>query len=153
MFIGRPHKLTQVGDTIVEVLIAIAVISMVLAGAFVMTNNSLQGSRGAQERTNAVKLAESQIELIKGLSTSNSQALFGAGVPTKFCINSAVAVVADTNAACTMDSTGAATTAQPAYHISITRSGNTFTVQNTWTSIRGNTTNLVELEYRVYANQ
>jgi prepilin-type N-terminal cleavage/methylation domain-containing protein len=152
MRIARLRQLTQRGDTIVEVLIAIAIISMVLAGAFVMTNNSLQGSRGAQERTNAVKLVESQIELIKGLATTNSQAVFGAGVPASFCVNNAVAVVASTNAACTMNAAGAPTTAEPAYRISVTRSGNTFTVRNTWTTLRGNTTSNVQMSYRVYAN-
>jgi prepilin-type N-terminal cleavage/methylation domain-containing protein len=152
MLVGRMHRLTQKGDTIVEVLIAIAVISLVMAGAFVMTNSSLQGSRTAQERTNAVKLTESQVELIKSLSATDDQALFGAGVPAAYCITNAVTVVAASNAACTVDSTGSATTVQPAYHLSVSRSGNTFTVKNTWTSIRGNTTNNVEMKYRVYDN-
>ena len=53
------------GDTIVEVLLVIGIISLVLAGAFVATNRSLQTSRAAQERSEALKVAETQVEHIK----------------------------------------------------------------------------------------
>ncbi len=58
-------KLNNRGDTIVEVLIATAVVSMILAGAFVSTNTSSNNTRSAQERGEALKLAETQVELIK----------------------------------------------------------------------------------------
>ncbi len=144
--------LRERGDTIVEVLIAIGVISLVLAGAFVMTNRSLQGTRDAQERVNAVKLVESQVEQVKNLASTNPTAIFGAGVPASYCINSSGAVVVSTNAACKVGTNGVATASQPAFQLSITRSTNTFTVTNTWTSIRGNATNTVQMKYRAYDN-
>jgi prepilin-type N-terminal cleavage/methylation domain-containing protein len=150
MYIKRLLKLAQRGDTIVEVLVAIAVISLVMGGAFVMTNRSLQDSRSAQERVNATKLTESQIELLKNLVATNPTAVFGASVPASYCLTGASAVVASTNVACTVDVSGAATIGQPAFHLSISRSGNTFTFLNSWISFRGNVTNNVVMKYRVY---
>lgn len=141
---------SQKGDTIVEVLIAIAVMTSVLGGAFVMTNRSLQNTRTAQERVNAVKLAESQVELIKNVVATNPDAIFGAGVPAAYCINSAGTVLTSTNAACKVDGAGNATTTQPAFNLSITRSSNTFTVTNSWVSIRGGGNNSVQMKYRAY---
>ena len=61
------------GDTIVEVLFAMVVIGLSLAAAFGIANRSLQISRSSQERTEAQKIAESQIELIKlGLSSDTA---------------------------------------------------------------------------------
>jgi len=146
----RIRRLAERGDTIVEVLISIAVISLVMGGAFVMTNRSLQGTRDSQDRVNATKLTESQVELLKNIVATNSDAVFGSGAPASFCISGSATVVTSSNAACKVGVTGAATTGQPAFQLAITRSGNTFTVTNSWISTRGNTTNSVQLKYRVY---
>lgn len=55
----------QRGDTIVEVLLAMAVIGMVLGVAYGIANRSVAIGRSAQERSEALKFAESQLELIK----------------------------------------------------------------------------------------
>jgi prepilin-type N-terminal cleavage/methylation domain-containing protein len=150
MSIRRFIPTSERGDTLVEVLIAIAVITSVMGGAFVMTNRSLQGSRDAQERVNSTKLVESQIEQTKNLAATTPTAIFGTGVPSSFCINGAGAVVASTNAACLVDVTGAPSTAQPNFRLTATRSGNTFTFTSTWTSVRGNVSNNVVIKYRIY---
>lgn len=63
---GVPVKrLTQTGDTILEVLITIVVVSAFLGGAFVATNRSVQGNRHAQERGEAIKIAEGQLEILE----------------------------------------------------------------------------------------
>jgi prepilin-type N-terminal cleavage/methylation domain-containing protein len=140
MSIRRFIPTSERGDTLVEVLIAIAVITSVMGGAFVMTNRSLQGSRDAQERVNSTKLVESQIEQTKNLAATTPTAIFGTGVPSSFCIN----------AACLVDVTGAPSTAQPNFRLTATRSGNTFTFTSTWTSVRGNVSNNVVIKYRIY---
>lgn len=56
---------SQIGDTIVEVLLAMAVVSSVLGGAYVAANRSVNANRSAQERAEAVKLVESQLERLK----------------------------------------------------------------------------------------
>jgi prepilin-type N-terminal cleavage/methylation domain-containing protein len=149
MFIRR---LSQRGDTLVEVLIAIAIVSLILGGAFVTTNRNLQATREAQERGNAQKLVESQIEQIKNIVSSNPTSIFGAGAPASFCINAAGAVVASSNAACAVNSSGVATTAEPVFRLVATRAGNTFTVTNTWSKLTsgGGTTNTAQMKYRVY---
>lgn len=152
MLISRVRALAERGDTLVEVLIAIAVISLILGGAFVTTNRNLQATREAQERGNAQKLVESQIEQVKNVVIRDPDSIFGAGAPSIFCINSTSTVVASTNAACAVDSSGNATSAEPIYHLTVTRSTNTFTVTNTWSKITsgGGTTNTVQMKYRTY---
>jgi hypothetical protein len=101
---------------------------------------------------NAVKLAESQVELLKDVVATNPDSIFGAGTPASYCITSTGTVLSSTNASCKMDASGTATTAEPAYNLAITRSGNTFTVNTSWTSIRGGGNNSVQMKYRAYDN-
>lgn len=72
-------KLKQAGDTIVEVLIAIGVVSAIIGGAYASSNHSLRGSLQAQEHSVALKLAESQMESLDAYiksSSSNKTAIF-----------------------------------------------------------------------------
>ena len=75
-------KLKQRGDTIVEVLIATAVVSLVLTGAMAVSNNSLKQIRAAQERSEAQAYAQSTVELLDGY-TGQQQPL----QQTPFCLN------------------------------------------------------------------
>jgi hypothetical protein len=45
---------------------------------------------------------------------------------------------------------GTPTTNEPRFGLAITRAGNTFTIRSTWTNVRGNTQNNVEMKYRAY---
>ena len=58
-------RLSQTGDTIVEVLVAIAVAGAVLGGAYSLINANVKSNQLAQERSNAVKIAESQVERLR----------------------------------------------------------------------------------------
>lgn len=151
----RLLRFKERGDTIVEVLISIAVVSLVLGGAYVTTNRSLLATRSAEERGNAIKLAESQIEQIKGLAKSNPTLVFGSSTPMPFCIAKATAQpVLATNAACLVNAAGDPVTAstQPAYALSVQRGPdvNTFTITNRWTDANGDIVDNVRLIYRVY---
>lgn len=55
----------QRGDTIIEVMFAMVVIGFSLSIAFGIANKSIQTTQATQERTEAQKIAESQIELLK----------------------------------------------------------------------------------------
>lgn len=144
------RNLSERGDTIVEVLISIAVISMVLGGAFVTSHKSLQNTRDAGERSSALKLAESQLEQIKYLSANQPDVLFGTSVPVSYCLVSNVAYVSS-GAQCRVNSGGSPTTAEPVYNLAVTRSVNTFTVRATWQGTGGSpSANAVELRYRAY---
>lgn len=142
------RKLTERGDTVVEVLISIAVMSLILGGAFVTSNRSLQGTRDAEERSNALKMAETQVEQIKYLAASNPDVLFNNGM-SSFCLVGGVAVAASAPQ-CTVDSTGVQSSAQPAYSLSIERDADDFTITSSWTKVRSDQTNKVQLKYRAH---
>lgn len=84
---------SQAGDTIVEVMFAVAVVGMVIGGSYVIATRALRTGRYAQEQTEALKQAESQIERLKylaskGLPVTDSQSIFNTGASdTSFCIN------------------------------------------------------------------
>jgi type II secretory pathway pseudopilin PulG len=69
-------KLNKSGDTIVEVLIALAILGLVIGAAYATASRSLKRAQQAQERTQATKLAEGQIDSIKYLSEAADETLF-----------------------------------------------------------------------------
>lgn len=60
----RSHD-TQRGDTIVEVLIATAIISMLLVASLGVITRNVKASQDVQEHMTAQKLLESQVELLR----------------------------------------------------------------------------------------
>lgn len=66
----RISKLGSVGDTIVEVLLAIAIVSVVLGGAYASATRSTQGLRQSQERGEALKILEAQLEQLKNMRSA-----------------------------------------------------------------------------------
>lgn len=58
-------SLNQAGDTIIEVLIAMAVLAIVLSGAYYVANHSLSVERDSQEHSEASTIAQSQIEALR----------------------------------------------------------------------------------------
>ncbi len=64
-------RLFNRGDTIVEVLIAISVVSIILGGAYVTSSRSLGNIRGAQERIEALKLIEGQLERLSVIAQTD----------------------------------------------------------------------------------
>lgn len=124
------------GDTIVEVLIAMAVVSLVLSGAYASSNRSAQATRTAQERGEATKFAESQVEQVKVAVDG------GTVLPASFCFG-------DTGAVKTLpaDAADCKTTGGVEYRRSIDKSSNDYTVKVQWDALtRG--TNIVQLDYR-----
>lgn len=88
------NKIGQRGDTIVEVLIAIAIVGSVLGIAYSIMNRNLLLLRDNQERSEAVKQAQGQVEALKSLwgTTSGRAALSTAG-DDGFCINASGGIV------------------------------------------------------------
>ncbi len=74
--------LNQVGDTMVEVLLALLIVSSVIAASYVSADRSLSGTRQSQERGEALKAAESQVEQIK------SNVAVAVAATKIFCIDS-----------------------------------------------------------------
>lgn len=68
----RVHLMTQRGDTIVEVLIAMAIASMVLGSSYAVAHKTMANTRQAQEHSEAAEIANEQIEAITTLSSAGN---------------------------------------------------------------------------------
>jgi Tfp pilus assembly protein PilV len=79
-------SLNQSGDTIVEVLICIAVVASILAGAFVVSNRSSTAVRTSEEHAQALQYLQGQIEQLRADAQIKPFSAFGAN--TKFCYKS-----------------------------------------------------------------
>ena len=131
---------TRRGDTIIEVMLAMAIIGLILAAAYSTASRNLRTSRFTQERTEALKIAEGQIELMKSLSGANRDQLYPPATGD-FCMNpSSTAPVrpAAGNAACQ----------QGLYAITVERaaSDEVFIIYVRWTPPGNNDTNQAEVK-------
>lgn len=77
----------QRGDTILEVLIAVAVLSFALATSYTMANRSVLSVRQAQERAESSKITNSQLERLKQYMSVPSQANLIPPAGSVFCVN------------------------------------------------------------------
>ncbi len=139
------NSLSQRGDTIVEVLIAIAIISLVLTGAYSTTHKNLVATRSSQEHSEAVKLLQGQIEAgrASGKLTPGSHS-----IPTApFCINTATqAIVTYTAASSICNPSSASGGYKYAITISPPSSG-VYNLSATWPKLGGGT-DTVNLWYK-----
>lgn len=160
----REKYLNNRGDTIVEVLIAIAIVSSVLAGAFTVTQKSAVAVRDSQERGEMLQLLQGQVEQVRSLASAaanDSSGVFAAGY---FCIKTVSGVPARQNIpsltslpALSTDPMSAYGTCQfgtaSKYNIAVSydNSANkkSFTFTGRWDRIRGGKDQL-QLTYRVY---
>lgn len=128
------------GDTIIEVLIAIAIVSLVLVAAYVISNKNSQAIQATEERIQAQHLVESQIEALRvgnGISSPNTCFVGTTPNPPANCTNF------------TQAGSGAT------YTVAITQvtvSGvTTYTIKANWTALNSVATgdNNVTMFYRV----
>jgi Tfp pilus assembly protein PilV len=123
-------SLNQAGDTIIEVLIAIAIITFVLASAYALSRRSIAATQDTQEHTQAQKLVEGQIEYLRAAGS----------IGTNMCFDNSGAAVADSTAACTA---ATATGSTVPYSLTITTPDSvTYTVSATWDSLLGGKNNV-----------
>lgn len=138
------RRLSQGGDTIVEVLLAMAIVSLVLGAAFASTNQSLARARNSQERGEVLKLLEGQIELIKAadIAAVNNVCLFVDG-------GGNIRTAASSDARCSQNAEG-----QPnpdpgsAYNIDVDYSADTYVVSARWSRLGAGTDQEMRLFYR-----
>ena len=123
---------TERGDTIIEVLIAIGIVSLVLTSAYALTNRNIQVSQEVQEQAYAQKLVEGQVELLRAAATKPA---------ADGCFNASGALVNGT--ACKITNGGAT------YTLLVHPSSATqYSVQANWTTLDGKSAN-VTVYYRV----
>jgi Tfp pilus assembly protein PilV len=136
-------KINERGDTIVEVMISLAVLAAVMGSAYAISNRALIQSRSAQERLQATKLAERQLERLKVLAAAADPYQFNQLTTTgNKCINPSLVVVANTDSACTLGIYN--------YYFH-DYSANIFTVKVEWNPLTsGATKNIVDIKYRIY---
>jgi prepilin-type N-terminal cleavage/methylation domain-containing protein len=65
------RKLNRRGDTLVEVIIALAVLSVVLFAAYTITGRAARVGQAAKERTQGVAFAQQQAEIIQSYAARN----------------------------------------------------------------------------------
>lgn len=120
----------QEGDTIVEVLIAIAIVSLVLTVAYVITNKNAIAIQANQERIQAQHLVEAQIEALRA---QNSLVHSGG------CFIGTVDTAGGVGSPCnTLQQTGSGA----AYAATITGpASGVYTVTVTWSSLGGTKVN------------
>jgi len=129
-------RLRQEGDTIVEVLIAIAIVSLILTAAYVISNKNTLAIQDNQERIQAQHLVEGQIESLRAQgSLANSTDCFtsdGSEVTSSNCT------------AFTQPGSGAT------YTVSVTGPvSSVYTVKATWAALASKGTASVTMYYRL----
>ncbi len=92
MIMTRLRVKQQRGDTIMEVMICIAILGFVLAAAFALASRNQTSARQSQERSEALQLADSQLELLKTYAGSYK---LPAGTHTHFCMKTDASDVID----------------------------------------------------------
>lgn len=151
----------QAGDTIIEVLLCIAVVSTVLGGAYVTVRRGLDNSRQAQERSEGLKHVETQLEQLRIAVETNPSVVFAGTTATNdFCLDSSntpiIARSAPPPQAPPLDSDNfdayvpacKFAGAGDGYNMSITRSGNDFIARTRWNR-EGGGRDEVQIRYRL----
>lgn len=157
MLKGLQHKRREAGDTIVEVMIVLAVLSLSLSISYATANRSLLYTRQAQENAQATELTQSQIENLRVLAPtstpSNTNATTNIFLPTApYCVNNVNASPPISHSCssglytyqvydCASISTG------PCNGVG---NSNTLVIQTTWADVLDQGTDSVTLTYKAY---
>jgi prepilin-type N-terminal cleavage/methylation domain-containing protein len=138
----------QAGDTIIEVLICIAVVGLALAGGYALSSHSLQTGLDSSQRNAALLAADGQVEFLKNAQANSSNgdtSLLSSYVnaPDNFCID-------NTNGQVRTDTSCLAT----GITMSIIYDDCTgvFTVRPQWASFRGNSLSQTTIYYKLPDN-
>jgi len=129
-------KLNFKGETIVEVMFAIAVAASALAGSYYIANRSGQQTRAAAERIEALKAAESKAEILRTVPKNSLDI-----APADFCLTDVGEVK---NTGTDFCKVGAL------YNVTIKKLSTTpisYEIKATWDSLLGGTEN-VTIYYR-----
>ena len=145
---AKARALNSTGDTILEVLIAIAVVSSVLGSVFALANRTSQNARQVQEHQEALKYASSQIELLANyIKRPNVTQPTGAS----FCIDQTaltpVDYTGDAPASCKVN----AGAYEYSLKLSYDATNKVYTSSVTWPGATGSTDSL-SLTYRTQVN-
>ena len=130
----RLTNYNQAGDTIVEVMVSVVVAGMALGAAYAISGASLRRGIEAQERTQATRLVQSQIEYLKSANITTQ--LPSDGIESCY------------QAAQSPPVGGRCLVIDGKFDIWLVRNGNTYTIRAEWDSLNGGSRNLVRMDYR-----
>lgn len=134
-------RLSDHGDTIVEVMVVLAVLGLAISISYATANRSLLNARQAQENAQATELAQSQIEALRNLTAvGTTPTIFQ---PGPYCVIAGTVVP------------GSCKTGSIPYTIMDTwttgaLTGSTFKITVTWPDIEGQGSDTVTSVYRLY---
>jgi len=132
------HIRNQAGDTIVEVLIACAIVSFILVAAYVVANKNTLTNQDTQERSQALQLGTAQLEFLHNRAVTSGN-----------CFDTTGNVVSGAACVVASDGTQAGSGVQPAYTIAITGTAATsYQVNVTWDSVANLTKDHITLYYQ-----
>jgi prepilin-type N-terminal cleavage/methylation domain-containing protein len=140
----------QAGDTIVEVIVVLAVLGLAISISYATANRSLLATRQAEEASQATTLLQSQLEAMRSLAAVPSgqpNNIYGAG---SFCVSyvPTLQVVASSNSACHQ---------RNLYNVAVSYAAtdasgqiDTFTAVATWPDAQGEGSDTTTLVYRIH---
>lgn len=144
-------RLTSRGDTIVEVMVVLAVLGLALSIAYATANRSLMGARQAQENSEATALAQSQIEQLRAnvkiTDTSAPTYIFRSG---DFCMKDGAVVPYSGPSVPPSCVFKGRYNFRVVYAPRADAQGGKFTVTATWDNVAGEGQDSVTLAYRLY---
>lgn len=130
-------KIQQKGETIVEVLISIAVVAGVLGAAYYLLSRSYNQSQAAVERVAGIKAAESELEILRTISKDTLDAQTGS-----FCVKSDASLVSynpnNKDPSCTVNTR---------YTVFVSKTASTYAVRAEWAGLTASVES-VTLYYR-----
>lgn len=130
-------KINQQGETIVEVLISIAILSAVLGAAYALSQRTSLSTQRSHERAEALKVTESMIEKIKSGEIEGSDG-------DNFCVNNISGDIETppVPANCRYGIEGR-------YTPTISIDGGTYTVETSWDRLGGGSQENLTMVYRL----
>ncbi len=144
-------EISQAGDTMVEVIVSMAILAVVLATAYATSTHSLQNGLESQYRDQALSYARQQIELIKNADNTSSSAINSYKVGQSFCVDPSTGqlTAVDQSGKCPLP-VGASGTNQSQYSVvdSYDSAAKSFKATVQWQSTNANVPNEVVLYYK-----
>lgn len=157
------------GDTIVEVMVVLAVLGLAIGISFATANRSLLDTSQAEENSQATAYAQSEVEDLRYLAPTSSSTNSGQNPTTNifnpsgaFCIVTPTAVapiITATANNCRFGTTPYVVVIYNCDHYigaasdcnTINQTSDTFVVQATWPDLLGEGTDSATLSYRVHS--
>jgi len=152
MSVTKFSRLDGFGDTIVEVMIVLAVLAMALSVSYATADRSLLNIRQAQENQQATELAQGQIEELRTLTSPASP--INIFTPGGYCLSSTAPYTKLPSCGFNYGGQSAplisALYTLKTTYTAINATGGTFTVTATWPDVQGQGTDSIQLVYRLY---